>query len=224
MRQGCLEVMETQILHRQRWQGILDSLSVLGEAIGELSGADGVTLNRLHEHLGALRERVEAARGQPQEWAQLLQDVRAAERAGLNRQLTSLVESHGGTLDPDRLHSLQIWVERFRAHLRDRQRELNSLAPWLLFLSRPPSLAVQAGTPAETAFAWRALEDCFPPDVRLSQVSSICATAHDKLERFAASLDRVAGMPEQVEETRKWCRQLASGLLAAGETAASALD
>jgi len=227
LRQGLLVLPNEPVLRWQRWQGLLDALDVLAEAVEDAASVEWpdreATVVPLRDHLAHVRRRVLAARDAPESWVGLLTALRDDAWPELERLLISLVESQPGVLDAATLGELRIWSERVSAQLHSMQSELNMLLPWLLPLSQPPELFTRPEADAAIADAWRSLVDGLPIAASLAQTPEICRAGRAKLDRLQNILagmvdpDRVHPEPrpeltEWVQRARDWCLHLAERL------------
>ena len=150
LKQGCLAIGYQPAWRWQRWQGLLDTLSLLEEAVRDrVIGGDGVagettTVKAIWTLLDDMRRRILAVRDAPEQWAPLLSQLSNESQPELERRLVDLVEASaadvGDRVAAETLRGWRIVVERARRHLYGMRRELDLLLPWLLPMSRPPAL------------------------------------------------------------------------------------
>jgi len=212
LKQGCLALPQTA-LHRQHWQGLLDTLGVLAEIVKSLEGIGLETAVALLEaHLAHIRQQVLAVQDDPAGSAPLLTRLSNTGWQELNRLLMSLVESGARVSDAAALRDLRIWSERVHHQLLNMRNEWDLLLPWLVPLSQSPDLT-GFGKPVRSA--WQALQDTLPITPRLGEVPDICKAAQARLKQLQHLLDQAPPTPEPVErvqEARAWCAGLAEGL------------
>ncbi|MBL7065593.1 MAG: hypothetical protein ISS49_15490, partial [Anaerolineae bacterium] len=212
LKQGCLALPQTA-LHRQHWQGLLDTLGVLAEIVKSLEGIGLETAVALLEaHLAHTRQQVLAVQDDPAGSAPLLTRLSNTGWQELDRLLMSLVESGARISDAAALRDLRIWSERVHHQLLNMRNEWDLLLPWLVPLSQPPDLT-GFGKPVRSA--WQALRDTLPITPRLGEVPDICKAAQARLKQLQHLLDQDPPTPESIErvqEARAWCAGLAKEL------------
>jgi len=231
LKQGLLALPHEPLLHWQRWQGLLDTLSVLAEIVEGLKGAAGIepTIVPLGAYLARVRRQVLAVRDDPTGWASLLTELNGDGLQELNRLLMALVESGSRVLEAATLRDLRIWSERVRRQLLNMQVELNLLLPWLVLLGQPPVLFTQPGTDPAITEAWQALVDGLPITPRLDEVAEVCKAGQARLAQLQGRLTDGVGptgqacpeLVEWVEEAHAWCADLGEELALARMVAES---
>ncbi len=229
---GCLLALEHGLqalahepaMRWERWQGLLDKLDLLAEAVARLDRADlGAAIEPLKAYLDGVRRRVLAVQGNPTGWAPLLVELSGDGWRELDRLLMSLIESGTRVLEAEALHDLHIWSERVHRQLRNMQRDLNLLLPWLVPLSRPPALFTSPGVGLAITEAWQALVNSLPTVPRLDELAEVCKAGQARLVQLQGQLTDGIGPVEQVEEAHAWCTGLAEGLTLARMVAESLL-
>ena len=221
--QGCQSLPHQPVWRWQNWEGLLDTLNLLDEITNDLS-ADGLkpALASLRTQLAKMRQRVHSARADPDAWAPLLNRLTGEDTKELNAALMSLAESTTATMDAAALHRLVSGVDRVQNHLHGIQREMQQLSPWLISLDQVPELFTRLGLPPDIRNAWQALRDAFPAGPRLEDLDRTCKAGLKRLTELRAQLDKTEEWPEQTQEARDWCTDLA-GRLETAVTSAKAL-
>ena len=214
LRQGCQTLPHQSILRWKRWEGMLDTLSLLADVASDLP-ADGVT--PLQSVLAQMRRQVIAAQNDPNAWVQLLSQLIGAESNQLNEALMSLVESNAATGDAEELRRLSLAADRLQDHLHGMQREIEQLAPWLLLMSQPPDQFVRSDTSPAIRDAWQTLQATLPNAPRLDEIAQVCQVGLT----HAQGLANVEGLDP---EGRDWCARLVSKLESASTTANALLS
>ncbi|MBU0705214.1 MAG: hypothetical protein KKC18_15295, partial [Chloroflexi bacterium] len=225
LKQGCLALPQTPVLHWQRWQGVIDTLDVLAETVRNLNDtASLVATGPLQDHLERIHQQILAERDGPNRWASLLTRLGDDAWPELERLLISLVESGSRMLEPAVLRDLSIWARRVNSQLLDIQSELDILLPWLVPLSQPPALFTQPGAAPPLGAAWRALVDALPITARLDEIPDVCRAGQAQLKWLQALLPDGDGPDaERAQEARDWCLRLTVDLSSARMAAESLL-
>ncbi len=206
LRQGCLSMPQHAAWRWATWQGLLDALALLDEA---LLTADQAA-PPLHDHLGQMRKQVLAVQDQPEQWVALLHHLLATEQPILATHLMALVTADD-IITPTQIHTWRIYADRIHTHLQGMVRELNSLLPWAFLFNQPPASLKQArlSTERQTEIqaAWQTLQATLPLTPRLDEIVTLCHEGQTALAHLQALL------PTTDSEAHAWCAQLAAALL-----------
>ncbi|PZU64845.1 glucoamylase family protein [Sphingobium sp.] len=187
---ACREAARAPILSLQRWDGLVDVLDLLAEALG-VEGIDGDGACR--KLVAAMRESATTAPGQPAAWHQRLGTLLERDCGQLQDQVHHII-AMGDMLPTEALHEVQVWVERADHHLRAMQRDVDTLLPWQPFLEAPP-------------------EGCFEiaDELRPMLVDALSAGSEATALRARATI--AAFEQKQGEgDTRDWARELGAAL------------
>ncbi len=151
--QGCLGMPEVAVLRWPRWQGLLDTLALLGEVLQATE--EGARPSLLQAALAEIRRQVLAVEHEPQRWLSLLECLSAESLPEIDRMLMQMVEARPGVLSAETLDELRLAAERVRHHVMSMRREVDLLVPWAALLEKPP--AVFSAEPMEPRLsqAWR---------------------------------------------------------------------
>ena len=215
--QQCLRVIsDGPALRWQRWRGLLDTLDVLAQVVGDLEG-DRFEEQRaaLQAHSSGIHQQVLAAQDVPERWFDLLDQLLDEDWPELERLLIALVEAAGSDLDVASLRDLRLWSEQVHHHLLSVQNELGLLLPWHRSLERVPVLLQEP--PSRVTETWQALEDILRAIPSLDEIAEVRRAAQEPLQRLKRLLDERseadgAGQADLAQEARAWCEQLAKDL------------
>jgi cyclic beta-1,2-glucan synthetase len=202
LKQGLLTLPQQPAWSWRQWQGLLDTLAVLSEALD----GEGVE-TAVQQHLTQMRQQILDVQDQPEQWAGMLRHLLAYEQPALSEHLIALVEA-SETIAASKIHTWRVYAERISRHLQGMQRELNSLLPWALSFSQPPTFLSQASDPA-IQIAWQNLLAALPLTPRLDEIADLCTAGQSAL----AELDRLL-LTATPADARDWCDQLAAALQA----------
>ena len=178
--EGCRELAAGPALRAQSWDGVLDVVSLLGDALARVTGAAS---GELSDRVRRIAERVTAARRDPAHFASILSQLCREDCEALDHALSRALDLKAASAES--LTELRTWLERAHHQMRAMQRDLEQLAPWLGLLEAPP--------PARAELA-RALGALLPADLRLVDVAGRCARARQALaaQRSAPGEDPAA--------------------------------
>ena len=211
--QACLAFPDAFVMRAQRWQGLLDTLGLLEERLDELySNNQNESVVHLNTYLVSLRQTLQVILQSPDQWASLLGWLNHEAWTTLSSLIIAVVEAQVSAPNAETLSGLRITSERFHHHLTSMQRDMDLLLPWLLPVSQPPTLFVQAGADSLIAAAWLALLAALPSSPRLVELTAICDTLAARLSTLLAQLPVNGSASPQLQEARVWCAQLAEGL------------
>jgi len=217
--QACSAMAEARVFPWQRWQGLLDTLAILGEGLQE-AGDDGAA-TAVRNELADMAGRVLAVKEEPAQWAGLLEGLSGPGSSKLDQLLVQMIEATPQTLSAEELNGLRLCSERVRHHLGSMRRDLDLLLPWVSFLQAPPALLTAERIDPLLVSSWDTLLKSFPPTVRLREVSEICRAGEAGLKALQARSEELAHLSLQAREVKgllseaaAWCDRLASALQA----------
>ena len=174
---GCSRMMNDPYLRPERWQGLADTIVLLGDHVADLFGDDDVPHTaEFEKHVKALHEFVLSARAKPEEWAVTLRavEVQSAELDGI---LLRTATDRRHAVDVGGLHEVRLWLTRVHDQIKSMAHELESFAPWLNVLAATSLLPEQHAFAKELAETRRQLTDLLAPSVSLARVASRCEDA-----------------------------------------------
>jgi cyclic beta-1,2-glucan synthetase len=130
LKQGLSDLRHAPLLRWQFWEGWLDTLGMLADAIEEIEGAGTQLAQRsLHAGLERVREQVLEAKHNPAAWVPMLKTISEERWPELDKALSALVESAVQGAEVGTLQRLHLFADRVRGHLDSARRELDSLLP-----------------------------------------------------------------------------------------------
>jgi cyclic beta-1,2-glucan synthetase len=224
---ACTGREGAQIIHWARWQGLLDTISLLDQSLeAAVFEADRAPL---HAMLKAIEGQVLAARLDPSTWAALLVNLSGRELPALDGLLMKMIETAAPAPSADALDIMRLGIEGVHRHLRSMRRELARLMPWIALLREPPVAFEDPIADPELRAAWSALLDALPITARLGDVSQVCDIAGPRLTEMRRLVrKRLRAQPAPVEaehplrQAEAWCVRL-NAALDAGRIAAERL-
>ena len=226
--QACLAMPDLRVFRWQRWQGLLDTLALLGEGLEE---AEPKRLPpALQAELAEMQRQVQAVEQEPARWAGLLESLSNLELPKLDGLLMQRIELRPQALSPEALDGLRLCSERVRHHLMSMRRELDLLLPWTILLCHPPALFAGPDGSGLLRSAWRAVADALPTAPPLGQVPAVCRAGEARVRELQCLVTEISHAPQgagpadpRVQEARAWCKQLDSALQSARLAAESLL-
>ena len=209
--QACLVFPDAFVIRAQRWQGLLDTLGLLEERLGELySSSEDVSVVHLSTYLSSLHQTIEVILQAPDQWASLITWLNQEAWETLSSLIIAVIES--SSPNAETLSGLRITSERLHHHLTSMQRDMDLLLPWLLPISQPPALFVQADVDPRITSAWQTLLAALPKSPRLRDLTAICGTLTSCVSKLQDQLPENGGSSSQLQEAKLWCAQFAERL------------
>jgi len=212
---ACEAMPEARVFPWQRWQGLLDTLAVLGEGLPEAGPAAAAVRGELAE----ITRRMLAVEAEPDRWADLLATLSGQELSKLDQLLMQMIEVSSHALTPQALNGLRLSSERVRHHLMSMRRELDLLAPWADLVTHPPELFSGPESDPLMQGAWRAMREAFPISPRLREVPEICRSGERLVQSLRSLTQDHALDPREeqegvrrIREAAEWCERSASAL------------
>ncbi len=207
--QACLAFPDSVVIRPQRWQGLLDTLGPLEESLDKLtSNRLDTPAASLRAFVMSLRQQIQAAPSHPWQWAALVATLNRDAWEELSRLIVAVLEAEAPAPNAETLNALRVTSERFHHHLTSMQRDMDLLMPWLLLVSQPPALFVQADVDPLIAAAWGDLVAALPTAPRLGELAAICETAAACLSNLQAHLPANDDSEAYLQEAHIWCTQL----------------
>jgi cyclic beta-1,2-glucan synthetase len=205
LKQGCLALVDAPLLGDKQWQGLLAILDILAEILQALEKNNPhASIESFEVELTSIYERVSASQDQPGTWGATLDWLSREGWAKVSQRLINLLGNHPN-LQPESLTELQLYLDLMHQQLRDMQRSLDLLAPWLSRLDASPTAAFMQ-TPA-----WQEFRDSLPAELpTLSQAGAVYNDIQVSLLHFKAQPGN--------ETAQAWCQKLEADLSTAQMT------
>ena len=253
LKQGCLALPEQRIWRWQWWEGLLDTIRLLAERVdaaqrtnvfpaggeralrgeGDTAVYPAATRPAAHSqvalshYLHGLEEQVAKARERPEQWYTLL-NLFVNERL---QELDQLLAQSAADMDTEVLRDCRIYSERIHQHLRNMQREVAQMLPWLTLLATPPAVFTTAEDDSALQRAWQGLLAVLPSTARWQEIEQLCHLSQAKLASLKDELanEQVAGAEHhwsanELAVAQQWCNHLGAQLNAAARASAALLE
>ena len=194
---GCSAMPEARVFRWQRWQGLLDTLAVLGEGVQEAGPAAAAVRAELAE----IPRRMLAVEAEPDRWADLLSTLSGQELPELDQLLMQMIEVAAA-------HSHPAGAGRPAAEFgtgspspdehAPRTRSAASHGPISSIIHRRCSAHRAVGPLVQGA--WRAMREAFPVTPRLREVPESCRRGEARLQSLRGLLSEPG--PRRRDRTR----------------------
>ncbi len=206
LQQGLKALSGNRPLDRQRWQGFVDTLDLLGNVLRiqsvRVSAIDGV-----YQYFLGIRRKVQLAKGSLADYIRLQNSLVEDDLPELNEQLVMLVNARHN-LDTTSLAEIRLAIARIRHHLENMRRDTQILLPWATLMANPPAALLESVS-TNMNEAWQeltAILDTSPPLSEAAQRYRDAQTQLTQLQDLAVAAD-----PSIAE----WCEQLNEALTSA---------
>lgn len=212
LKQGCLTITNAPLMGKQQWQGLLDILEIITNALKNLNGkGPDSAITPFEVELNSICERIIANQDKPGQWISILSWLSVEGWEKISRRMMRLLESQLSNQDIEPLSELRLYLERMRHHLTSIQLNIDIVAPWLSSFTKPPKLFAEMGSPS--AQAWQVFRDAIPTDIpNLGEATSVFDKITAHLAQLQANLNDNSGPAEQIQEARAWCQKLNENL------------
>ncbi len=212
-KRACSELPQDLVLRWERWQGLLDALSILSEVVEDLDLADPIrTRQPLLHHIAEFQRQILDVRQDTNRWAALWAHLSSSGWANLSQALKTLLEVEGESLEASDFADLRTCNDLVHVHLFRVQREIDTLLPWLSSLNRPPTLFSMDDLDPILRAAWIELHKVLQSSPILKDIPSICRTGKEHLDELKSCLDKRESPYEELEVAREWCLWLSGAL------------
>ncbi|MEO8608430.1 MAG: glucoamylase family protein [Chloroflexota bacterium] len=216
LRQGLQHLDDVPIMRAQRWQGLLDTLSILAEILAGIKTADSnISTQEWLESFSNIRQQILIAESEPTARTNFVDKLLQEFWPEFTQHLLNFLEAEHDALDVVRIRELRIYLERIRHHLENMKRDADILLPWLSILSEPPALFRDRQTDSRILDLWDQLTHLLQPVPELGQTHAAYRDAKIALDEIGALLS------VKDSETAAWCKQFTGALDAAQQAAAS---
>jgi cyclic beta-1,2-glucan synthetase len=201
LQQGLKELPEERVLRWQVWQGLLDTLAVLGEIVSGL--AESPAVEHLQDHLQDVREQVLAVKDHPERWPGLVRKLSGGDVRETEFHLMRFLEESTLTLSAVTMNSLRVWFSRVRHHVLDVRREMDFVMPWLLPLGEDVPFDRELAADPELSSKWRRIQQLLLAAPKLRLVSGVCEQGRAMLAQLQADLPQEPSR-ERSEKRAEW--------------------
>ena len=186
LEQGCRELVRAPILRVATWDGLVDSLGLLEEALGALAKG---TAGALWSTVSRVREDLEKGRSDPDGSYPTFQGLCDDTSPQLDRELLALLGTGSLRHDAEALRALRMSMDRFHHQLRQSRHEIDSLLPWLALRDEPAARGVT-----------------LPGRVRLDEVSTVSGDLLAQVDRWESDLQRQGVLTPELEASARKLR------------------
>ncbi len=216
VKQGCLELVHAPIIGPAGWDGLLDTLDILGEVIdGHVRRQDRARFAGLRACVARARQEAAALKGQRRAWAPGIARLLEQGCAEFDRTLLSAIALGREDLDQDLLAELRVWSAEVRQHLGAMRRDIELYLPWQVPGASAP-LVLNGEARDE-------FERCLSLDPTLHGLPSACESASAAVTRLAKQLDTLPVDAAGMAGVRAWAAGLREAIGRAEDAARTVL-
>jgi cyclic beta-1,2-glucan synthetase len=139
LNEGCKTIEVSPVFSTARWNGLMDTVALIEEAISKLGNGERDEYTILSEHAARIRNKAASVRANTELWWVTIQDIYEYDCVEFDRHLVKVLAKKSSVHGVSVLRNIRVWVGRLHHHLRDMQRDLERLFPWLTILTCPTS-------------------------------------------------------------------------------------
>ena len=221
LRHGLMDLPKEPVWHARRWEGVVDTYTMLMEVLSPLANEADGALRVLWEYLSEQKQRIAAARPMSADLGVLLPSLTGEERRKLEQLIAAVADSGAGTLDAVTLQTVRIYATRAMQYLDHLQRELETTLPWIAWLRTRPGLLIGPQTFPVLAEHWTRLVHELPGDLAWEDVPAACSMVAAKLENIVDDLRQLPAFGDGADQR---CRHATHEAIRYCEGFAAALD
>ncbi|MFL7867499.1 MAG: glucoamylase family protein [Anaerolineales bacterium] len=204
--QACQSMKDVILPRWQRWQGLLDTLHILNQMLGESASQTPGVFSSVRDQIEEIEQHISEERDDPERWPPGLVSLADEIWPKLEEEMAALIDT--SKLPSSSLHRIRIWMGRAQHNIFDMHRRLDGLMPWLKMLSKPPGLFVDREANSVLGQSWDTLLSVLPQQARVGEIEAICDRGQTKLAGLRRQLDGEGLPPAEVEAARQWCDEL----------------
>jgi len=213
LKQACLDLPQESIFRWVRWEGLIDALSCLKEALESLNHEKhNETRKLVLDCMAEFHRQISDIRFKPASWVQVWAKLRSSEWEKLSKALKKMVEIEGEDMDLVDLSNLRTSSDLVHVHLFRVQREIDMLLPWLSAFNKPPDLFKKDDLDLNVEASWAAVQKIFKVSPALREVPSICQVGKNHLDELKSLLDQQEPPSDELIIAREWCLWLSSAV------------
>lgn len=134
LKQGCLELADLPAFDSRSFDGLIITLELLDQAVQHLPSHDS---KAFADRKAAFLHQVETSRTNPSAWPTLISELSSTHWQRLEEVIQDFIET-SVDVPPEKLHDVNVWMERIRHHLHTIERDLAHYLPWLGPLNAAP--------------------------------------------------------------------------------------
>ncbi len=176
LNEGCKTIHNSPVFSPARWDGLMDTIALIEEAVSKLDSGDPEEYTRLSEHAVQIRDKAANARDNTDIWWLTIQEICEYDCLEFDRHLVTTLAKKSSAHGVNVLRNIRVWVGRAHQHLRDMQRDMDRLFPWLTILTCPTSSEHEADA-ISYHDALILLRRLLPPTLTLAEISPACSMA-----------------------------------------------
>jgi len=131
LRQSCAELRSASPVAASRWNGLVDSLRLLGEVLAHACRhAGNAQVCYTGGGIDHIVARIEKVAVNETEWPGLLAELEEQTFPRLAHDLKEILQDPDADIDRDDLHNLRTWLARVQHDIGSMRRDLEHFAPW----------------------------------------------------------------------------------------------
>ena len=174
---GCAEIADTPVLRPEAWDGLVDTIGLLVEAL-DMASVSGGPVADLRSRATAIVERALSVRDRPGTWRAVLGELCDRECPELEAMIGKAIALPEAP-PVDAIRAIHTWLGRVHHHLTGMRRDIETLHPWQALADAPP--------PGCEAFA-RRVGEALAPTLPPAAIAEACDRVGEMLTAALAEL------------------------------------
>ena len=222
LRQGCLSIPNVLLPRWERWQGLVDTLDMLGESLSDASRHMPDLVEAIEGQINKIRKDILSSEQNPDQWGMILENTVETEWPKLESSILRLLEET--SLSPHELRRIRIWVMRSQTNLFDMHQRFMAMMPWVLEFENKPQFFLEQNEHSDIHQAFLEIEEFFPTKIRVGEIIEVCLDGRDRIRKMKERLEAIDEGTEDINQAIEWCEQFNQKLNTTIASASEMLD
>jgi len=215
LKQGCADIRQTPIFTRARWDGLMDTFSLIEESLLHLTAdvlsVDDLSINdlsindQLDENVDysalivqaqSIRHKAWSVLDKTDSWWLTVRELNEVDLIEFDRVLVKVMTEKAPVHKVSLVRDVRVWVGRARQHLSDMLRDMERLLPWLPVIYCP-FVANNQWAATRYSVTLKKLRDLLLPALSLDEIPPSCLTALQIIADFKIDMPEIDDAEER---------------------------
>jgi cyclic beta-1,2-glucan synthetase len=205
LKQGCADIRQTSIFTRARWDGLMDTFSLIEESLLHLTVDDlsvddqlddNVDYNALIIQAQSIRHKAWSVLDKADTWWLTVRELNEIDLIEFDRVLVKVLTEKAPVHKVSLVRDVRVWVGRAHQHLRDMLRDMEQLLPWLTVIYCPLATKNQ-WMATRYHVTLKKLRDLLLPTLSLDDIPPTCLTALQIIADFRIDMPEIDDAEER---------------------------
>jgi cyclic beta-1,2-glucan synthetase len=176
LKEFFLEAADVPGLHVALWDGLIDTLDPLIDALAQFPDRE---VPNLRSRVTVIVEDAATARADPWTWWTILNGLCTRQCPEIETMIGKAIAMIRDPREAGSFHDLRVWLERVHHHLTSMRRDLEALCPWLPLMENVPPTCENL---------LRGIRDLLSPALALTEIGDAGARARASLAEAARTI------------------------------------